>query len=299
MSPTSSPVQRVLRLFRESPRLASLVSAEGAGGLLQRGILRPYQAGGIVLSEHVGQGRIHLVLSGTIQALGGGDGTESVLETFVQGCILGYFSDFLHFQRGVKAVARAPSLLLEIPGELTNAVFEENPLLLDTFLARYRERIIWNSLQAVPVFRGLPSSALTHLADQARIEIFPGGRTIIGAGEPGEAFHVVSHGLALVHLNAGDKRMNLALLRPGDYFGEWSLLTGAPRAANVSALTLCCVLRVEAEVFLDFIQQNPTVREGIDLVAHRRRSEAVEYVRSLESDSAINQRLSQISDVLL
>ena len=58
------------------------------------------------------------------------------------------------------------------------------------------------------------------------------GAEIVRAGEPGDSFHVVLEGEALVTAADGSASNSL---EPGDHFGELSLLDGAPRAATVTA----------------------------------------------------------------
>ena len=66
------------------------------------------------------------------------------------------------------------------------------------------------------------------------------------------------------------EEVELTRLKPGDFFGEWSMLTGAPLSASIQACTDVEVIRIECLAFLRFIQQHPRVRDTIDLIAHNR-----------------------------
>ena len=114
------------------------------------------------------------------------------------------------------------------------------------------------------------------------------GSEIVRQGEVGDAFYVIVYGVARVSSSSSDHRdsasVNIALLRPGEYFGEWSLLTGSPRTATVTAATQVDMLRVNCSGFLEFMQQYPEIHSRIDRVAHNRH-EIVSYSSS-HPDSA-------------
>ncbi len=86
-------------------------------------------------------------------------------------------------------------------------------------------------------------------------------------------------------------------MHSGDYFGEWSVLTGAPRAATVSAMNRVDMLRIERSAMLDFIQRQPEVGERIDLVAHNRR-EMMSGSGVPDSPEQLKQMVKNIQDVI-
>ena len=86
-------------------------------------------------------------------------------------------------------------------------------------------------------------------------------------------------------------------MHSGDYFGEWSVLTGAPRAATVSAMNRVDMLRIERSAMLEFIQQQPQVGERIDLVAHNRR-ETLSGSGVPDSPEQLERLVKNIEDVI-
>jgi CRP-like cAMP-binding protein len=90
----------------------------------------------------------------------------------------------------------------------------------------------------------------------------------------------------------------VALLRAGDYFGERSLLTGAPRTASVAALDDVEAVRIGRAEFLQFIQHHEDVRDRIDMVSHER-AEKTEQARYMpETAEAVDKVLQSIHDIL-
>ncbi|MGD8576343.1 MAG: cyclic nucleotide-binding domain-containing protein, partial [Thiohalophilus sp.] len=94
---------------------------------------------------------------------------------------------------------------------------------------------------------------------------------------------------------AGEELLNLALLRAGDYFGEWSVLTGEPRAATVSAVTPVDAIRVDCQPFTEFLSEHPEIRAALDKVASDRRSKADKLV---DSPDAMDKVVSNIQSLI-
>ena len=125
----------------------------------------------------------------------------------------------------------------------------------------------------------------------------PPGSILLQEGEVGDAAYVVVYGNLRVSHDVNGKHLNLALLRPGDYFGEWSLLTGAPRTATVSSLSQAELVCIERGAFLDVLKDNPEIRDRIDLEAHNR----YDKMMSLEQGSPeqrAHQSLNRIVDII-
>ena len=119
-------------------------------------------------------------------------------------------------------------------------------------------------------------------------------------GEAGDAFFVIIYGVAKVSSRIGgeDGTVNIALLRPGEYFGEWSLLTGSPRTATVTAATQIDMLRVNCSGFLEFMQQYPEIHDRIDRVAHSRKDIVSYSSTHPESARKRHELLSSIENVV-
>jgi CRP-like cAMP-binding protein len=75
---------------------------------------------------------------------------------------------------------------------------------------------------------------------------FLAGKSIFAQGEPADAVFYLQKGKAKVSvLSKTGKEAVLALLGPGDFFGEGSLSGQTRRLASVAAMTDCAVTRVE------------------------------------------------------
>ncbi len=133
-----------------------------------------------------------------------------------------------------------------------------------------RCRFIEANLREVVPFRRVPRRALNALGKEATISCFPARSTILSDGELGDALYLLIRGEARAFRVIDGEEVEISILKPGDFFGEWSMLTGAPLSASIQACTDVEVIRVECLAFLNFIQQHPRVRDTIDLIAHNR-----------------------------
>ncbi len=88
-----------------------------------------------------------------------------------------------------------------------------------------------DSIARLALFADLSRPQLEAVAHAVREERFRRGTRVLREGLSGSAFYVVVEGEASVQID-GEER---ARLRPGDFFGEVSILTGDPPDADVIA----------------------------------------------------------------
>jgi CRP-like cAMP-binding protein len=86
-------------------------------------------------------------------------------------------------------------------------------------------------IAACPLFAGLDEEGLAAVAEAAIEVEFPAGRVIARQGEIGTGFFVVADGVVRVVRDG----VTLAHLGRGEFFGELSVIDGAPRNAQVVA----------------------------------------------------------------
>ncbi|MDP9237784.1 MAG: cyclic nucleotide-binding domain-containing protein [Chloroflexota bacterium] len=100
-------------------------------------------------------------------------------------------------------------------------------------------------LGSAPLFSQLSRKSLTRLGRSAVERKFAKGETIVREGETAAAFFMLTKGRVAVVRGDGATRSDiLNEINVGGFFGEMSLLDGAPRMASIKALddTECLVL---------------------------------------------------------
>lgn len=82
------------------------------------------------------------------------------------------------------------------------------------------------------------------------------GDVIIRQGEPGDCMFVIQEGRVEVLQRKGGKEYCLAVLDPGDFFGEMALFEQEVRCATVRALGDVCVLTVDKRIFMQRMHED-------------------------------------------
>src|SRR4051812_23141030 len=103
-------------------------------------------------------------------------------------------------------------------------------------------------LKALGPFTALTPGGLAAVLRVVEQKDFTDGARIIARGDPGDAMFIVFTGEARVPIfdASGNERM-VAKLPPGSFFGEMSLITGEPRAADVFAVGPTKVLSIKKD----------------------------------------------------
>jgi CRP/FNR family transcriptional regulator, cyclic AMP receptor protein len=109
------------------------------------------------------------------------------------------------------------------------------------------------------LFRGLEIPDRTELVSRARVRSFAAGDTIFLMGSAGDSLMAVLSGRVRISMTSPDgKEIVLAILEPGEHFGEVALLDGKERTADASAMTACSLAVLERRDVLSFLEQHPS-----------------------------------------
>jgi CRP/FNR family transcriptional regulator, cyclic AMP receptor protein len=121
-------------------------------------------------------------------------------------------------------------------------------------------------LRRVPLFSDCTDEELRRIADISRIVETPAGTVVTQMGTSGDSFFFIIDGRVSVQtpVGIGDP------LRPGDFFGEMSLLDGEPRSATVTAMTDLRLLVVDRLHFWRLLNETPDLVRRVLMVLSRR-----------------------------
>jgi cAMP-dependent protein kinase regulator len=255
---------------RQNPLFGDLLSPEDREFLVRQGRVCAEDAGTVLCRQHQFDTRVFIILDGSVEVTEEVQGRTIPIATLHTGELFGEIAALFMMPRIATVTVTRPSVLLEIPGEALDGLIEHIPVVREAVFKRYRERMLHAALRAVPGFAALPDGALSELGEHASLVSFRKDDVLIREGEQGDALYIINFGVARVYITMDGKDFNLALARLGDFLGERSLLTGAPRSASVAALTQLEAVRVGCEDFLAFIQKYPEVWDSLDFVSHER-----------------------------
>ncbi len=125
-------------------------------------------------------------------------------------------------------------------------------------------------LRGVPLFSSLAKRELDLLVRQADHLRYPARYRVVRAGSPGEEFWMVIEGELAVHRGG----RQVAMLGPGDYFGELAVIDPAPRDATVVSVTPVELMVIGRRRFWATVEGSPALMRKLMVGLARRLHEA-------------------------
>jgi len=161
------------------------------------------------------------------------------------------------------------------------------------------EDVAVESLQRCALFAHVREEVLRDLGRQMRRRKFRRNEVIFHQGDPGDSLHIVAAGaIKIVLPSAEGEEAIIATLREGDFFGELSLLDGAPRSATATALEPSETLVLARPIFRQLMQDDPGLRDALlfGLSRELRRLTAhVEELHFLDLAGRLAMRLTRLA----
>jgi CRP-like cAMP-binding protein len=157
------------------------------------------------------------------------------------------------------------------------------------------------ALGAVPLFARLNDEQLGLVAKHLRRRVYNEREVIVRRDSPGDALFLITGGKVKVsYLNEeGEGETIIAMLSPGDFFGELSILDGEGRSADVVALESTEVLVLSADDFTMCLTSVPEISVALLKEIAGRLRRATSWIRSLSSQDVygrIAQQLLSLSE---
>src|SRR5258707_5730452 len=131
----------------------------------------------------------------------------------------------------------------------------------------------FDALSSVPLFASLDDSAARHLRSLLLVRNVKSDSAIFRTGDAGDSLCLIESGRVRISMtDEVDKRIVLAELAEGDFFGEIALVDGEPRSADATAIEDTRLAGLSREDFLSFVRSSPDVAmEIISAASHRLR----------------------------
>lgn len=135
-------------------------------------------------------------------------------------------------------------------------------------------------LNEISHLQGLKPVERAALAERLDLLRYQPGEMVFEYGDPGHALFMVRSGEVEIFIrnNQGDKII-LEISRPGDVFGEISLLDDGPRTASVVALLETELLKLDREHFEDYVRLYTPAALNLLSAAARRLRTSSEHIR--------------------
>jgi CRP-like cAMP-binding protein len=134
---------------------------------------------------------------------------------------------------------------------------------------RRRLRRLFEQISAVPLLRRLPPQLVREMLPSIVTRTYAKGAAIIRQGDPGDSVFIIEDGhIDIVDDRAGGKR--IAVLGPGEVFGEMALLNGEPRSATALAADDVRVWLLYKDEFDRLLATSPELAADVRALASER-----------------------------
>jgi uncharacterized membrane protein len=115
------------------------------------------------------------------------------------------------------------------------------------------------SLREIALFSEMDDNEVAGIRALMEELRFQPGQTIVREGDLGDLFYVLTEGrVQVITVGADGAEIILHEIGPGGFFGELSMLTSEPRAADVRAIEPVTVLALERKEFFEFLHSRPS-----------------------------------------
>ena len=149
-------------------------------------------------------------------------------------------------------------------------------------------------LEQVNLLEPLGPDLVRRLAEENIDRVYAAGEQVIRQGANGDSLFVIMRGRVEVTAREGDNPLvKLAVLGPGDYFGEMSLMTGASRTATITTLEETLLLEVSKESFRAILAAHPALVEKLGTSLQSRLAERTQAIAGAERAAPESQDLFQ------
>ena len=119
-------------------------------------------------------------------------------------------------------------------------------------------------LRQSPLFSALDDEAATALRASMTETRLRRGEVLFHEGDEGDKLYIVTDGKVKLGRTSADGRENLlAILGPGQMFGELSLFDPGPRSATVTAVTDCTMKSLSHDELGRWLNGRPEVARGL------------------------------------
>src|SRR6266436_6393282 len=125
-------------------------------------------------------------------------------------------------------------------------------------------------LERAPVFFTLPESTIRNLARRVRQIMIAAGGAIVYQGEPGDTIFFIEAGRCRVIVERPPNAVTVAVLGPGDFFGETACMLGHDQQASVIAETDCRLVALDKQSMTSVIGRDTAFLDELRRLANQR-----------------------------
>ena len=158
-------------------------------------------------------------------------------------------------------------------------------------------------LKQTQIFKEVEDAHLHSLKSKMKRSSFHRGEVIFHQGDPADRMHIIETGrvkISIISIDGQEKDM--ALLHPGDCFGEMALLDTSTRSATATSLDESQTISLLQNDLLGFLEDHPEVAakiNGLLIQRLRNANEMVGDIVFLDVPTRVAKQLTSLAEALV
>ncbi|MCJ8328897.1 MAG: peptidase domain-containing ABC transporter [Lentisphaeria bacterium] len=222
-----------------------------------------YEFGDIIVNEGDAADAFYLLTSGRARVLKQSEnGSEIPLYIMEDGDSFGEIALLQGGQRSATVRASTKLSLMELKKDDFEKIVKSNPNVKNYLELQLKYRELQSFLKLYTDFSDMSFAFFRALLDNIQTVEYEQGEIVLHEGDVTGPMYIVESGRLTVSQES--KEGVISYLRPGNIFGELSLLTGQPRSATVTAKSHCRIYRIDPENWESLIRDFPELKTVIE-----------------------------------
>lgn len=119
------------------------------------------------------------------------------------------------------------------------------------------------TLKKIYLFQNLTDDEVTGIAKIGATEEFTKGSSVFKEGEQGDKLYVILSGAVRISKKVNTSEEALAILKPGEFFGEMALIDDIERSADAIAHEDCSLMTIKKDDFESLLFVNKELAYSI------------------------------------
>lgn len=198
-------------------------------------------------------------------------GREVIIRYLREGDFFGEFGFFTDQKRHASVKATQECEVLELSGDRLHFIAEKYPRLNEVLQNLFRERILDNFIALSPLFSCLTGKEREEVIKRLQIREVPTGALIFKGGDPPTSLYMVKSGEVEIYTqNRQGRKVPIAILESGNFFGEIGPFFDRPRMANAKALCPTELLEMTQDDLKACLSKFPQLQERIREISQKR-----------------------------
>jgi CRP-like cAMP-binding protein len=207
------------------------------------------------------------------------EGKEISVRNLREGNFFGEFGFFIDQKRHATVKTAIECEILEISRDALNKMIETHPRLSQVLQTFFEERILDNFFALSPAFSSLTPKERGEVLKRFFLRKIPEGTLLFKGGDSPTSLYMVRSGeVEIFTQNRQGKKVLLALLESGNFFGEIGLLLGKPRTANARTTRLTELMEMAKEDFNTCLRRFPSLQTKLKEISLNRLSRTNELL---------------------